>query len=678
MPDWTYHPFFKPLLFSLPAERARRVTLGLLALQASTAPGRRLFQLFGHGDPPERVAVTAFGLRFPCPIGIAPGIDIEASAASVLQYLGAGFLVVGPAGRERVERRLSTDPVRIEQHHAIASSPHAGGPSASELAARIRSSPGLGVPVGVALRGAHLCDAIRDAEGAASFFSLPASCAEDAALLRSLRETTRTPLLLRLPATLEGRRLDEVTEAAVEAGIDGCVAVAGWPFPMLPDGEVSGLFLLRRALASIEQIARRHGDRFPILGAGGIMSPEGALACLDAGARLVELYEGLVYAGPGLPGRILHAIERRIDRPAGEEKRVERGAPAPEQAAPLETRMEAQAASPREGVEAHAPPEGSAARVTKGWQLLAFTGLVLVGAGSAALGLAATVQMLPYDVAFLGMTVQDLCDRSACRIVHFMAHDRVSFGGSIISIGVLYVWLAAVPLREGRAWAWWTLALSGAIGFGSFLTYLGYGYLDVWHGIATLLLLPFYLLGILWARASLEGARGIGTLLRPGAAAWRWSPAGMGRAFLTFSAVGMILGGATIMGVGVTRVFVPQDLEYMQTTVAELDALNPRLIPLIAHDRAGFGGGLCSGGLTVLFSLWCGARPGARGLWVALLSSGVIGFACAIGVHPIVGYTSFTHLAPAYAGALAFVVGIVMLYRPLWYGEPGGERFPEL
>ena len=198
------------------------------------------------------------------------------------------------------------------------------------------------------------------------------------------------------------------------------------------------------------------------------------------------------------------------------------------------------------------------------------------------------------------------------------------------------------------------------------------------QGIATLLLLPFYLVGILWTRASLQGARGVGALLRPGAAAWRWSPAGMGRALITFSAAGMILGGATIMGVGVTRVFVPQDLEYMQTTVAELDALNPRLIPLIAHDRAGFGGGLFSGGLTVLFSLWCGARPGARGLWVALLFSGVIGFACAIGVHPIVGYTSFTHLAPAYAGALTFVVGIVLLYRPLWHGEPGGERFPDL
>lgn len=152
----------------------------------------------------------------------------------------------------------------------------------------------------------------------------------------------------------------------------------------------------------------------------------------------------------------------------------------------------------------------------------------------------------------------------------------------------------------------------------------------------------------------------------------------MGRAGVGFAAIGMILGGAVIMGVGVTRVFVPQDLDYMGITVQELNAINPRLVPLIAHDRAGFGGGLFSGGLTVLFVLVCGVRPGARTLWIALLLSGVIGFACAIGVHPIVGYTSFTHLAPAYAGAIAFLLGIALLYRPMWHGQPGSDRFPDL
>src|SRR5207249_1559084 len=140
---------------------------------------------------------------------------------------------------------------------------------------------------------------------------------------------------------------------------------------------------------------------------------------------------------------------------------------------------------------------GTALPLSWGWLLVAFTGAVLFASGVFALILAATVKLLPYDVAYLGMTMQDLCDRNQCRIVHFMAHDRVSFGGSIMSIGAVYAWIAAVPLRRGEAWAWWAMLLSALAGFASFLTYLGYGYLDLWHGRATMALLPFFVLGMI-------------------------------------------------------------------------------------------------------------------------------------------------------------------------------------
>jgi hypothetical protein len=276
------------------------------------------------------------------------------------------------------------------------------------------------------------------------------------------------------------------------------------------------------------------------------------------------------------------------------------------------------------------------------------------------------------------MTLEQLCAPADCRVVHFLAHDRVSFGGSIISVGILYVWLACQPLRRGEAWSWWTLLLSGIIGFGSFLTYLGYGYLDVTHAIATLLLLPIYLIGMASSFFTLTQPRGVQSLFRVGASAWLWSTAGQGRMCMTFVTFGMILGGFIIMGVGMTRVFVPQDLEFMQLTVADLHAINPRLVSLIAHDRAGFGGGLCSSGLTVLLSLWCGARPRERGLWWAFLLAGSIGFSCAIGVHPIVGYHSFIHLFPAYLGAIAFGVALVLLYRPICLADERSNKFPDL
>jgi hypothetical protein len=129
--------------------------------------------------------------------------------------------------------------------------------------------------------------------------------------------------------------------------------------------------------------------------------------------------------------------------------------------------------------------------------------------------------------------------------------------------------------------------------------------------------------------------------------------------------------GAIIMAVGMTTVFVPQDLAYMGLTVDDLHTINPRLVPLIAHDRAGFGGGVCCCGVTMFFCVWC-SRP-MRSLWQALLIVGLSGFGTAIGVHPAIGYNDLVHLAPAYLGAALFALGLALSYQPaLWRGSQAG------
>src|SRR5437868_3981843 len=120
---------------------------------------------------------------------------------------------------------------------------------------------------------------------------------------------------------------------------------------------------------------------------------------------------------------------------------------------------------------------------------LIVSGLALLSAGLFALFLGVIGQFLPHDEDFLGMTAEQLCTLHGCRIVHFMVHDRVSFGGAVLATGLVYLWLVESPLRRGEPWAWWALFLSGSAGFTSFLAYLGYGYLDRWHGLATLGLL---------------------------------------------------------------------------------------------------------------------------------------------------------------------------------------------
>lgn len=292
--------------------------------------------------------------------------------------------------------------------------------------------------------------------------------------------------------------------------------------------------------------------------------------------------------------------------------------------------------------------------------MLIFTGLALILAGAFALFLSASQHFLPHDVQFLGMTAEQLCGIQSCRIVYFMFHDRVAFGGALISVGALYMWLAEFPLRQRKAWAWWLFIVSGVSGFGSFLAYLGYGYLDTWHGVATIFLFPLFILGLARSWRFLEPPSGIGSLVQSAVPVTLRTRYGVGRLLLVATALGMIAGGLTIMTVGMTWVFVPQDLEFMGVQPVQLQSVSNRLIPLIAHDRAGFGGAICTTGITVLFCVWC-ARP-SKSLWQVLAFSGVIGFAAAIGIHPVVGYNSLLHLAPAIIGALIFVVGLGLTY----------------
>jgi hypothetical protein len=302
-----------------------------------------------------------------------------------------------------------------------------------------------------------------------------------------------------------------------------------------------------------------------------------------------------------------------------------------------------------------------AALVGDGTPLVVLTALVLIGSGLFALFLSAEGHFLPHDEQFLGMTAKELCALHGCRIVHFMYHDRASFGGALVAVGTLYLWLVYFPLREGQAWAWWTLLLSGGAGFASFLAYLGYGYLDTWHGAATLALLPCFAGGmyLTWRNIVLP-PRTIQSLLRP-SRPWDFSTRyGRGRACLLATALVIATAGAVILGVGMTHVFVATDLKFLGVEPAELQRINPRLVPLIAHDRAGFGGGLCCVGLTVFACVWC-ARP-SRGLWQALAVAGTVGFGTAIAVHPLIGYTDLTHVGPAVAGAVLFWVGLAMTF----------------
>jgi hypothetical protein len=128
---------------------------------------------------------------------------------------------------------------------------------------------------------------------------------------------------------------------------------------------------------------------------------------------------------------------------------------------------------------------------------------------------------------------------------------------------------------------------------------------------------------------------------------------------------GTLLGGMTILFVGMFPVFVVEDLSYMRTATNELQEISASLIPYIAHDRSGFGGALVAGGLAMLALIWFTRLEhfAAARRWLGL--AWVIGAITAIGIHPLVGYTSFSHLLPFLVkdGAFSAALIIAMLSK---------------
>ena len=285
--------------------------------------------------------------------------------------------------------------------------------------------------------------------------------------------------------------------------------------------------------------------------------------------------------------------------------------------------------------------------------ILFFTGVFLIVQSI-------TGHFLPHDLEAIGMTAEQLTYYKNGRIAKFMIHDRVSYGGSLVSVGILYVWLALVPLKRKELWAWWVLLFSGTYGFLSFLSYLGFGYFDSWHSIGTISILPFFILGLYHSYDKKQKIN-IKTLKITNKPFHLNTRLGKGNLLLLVNAVALFLGGMVIMIVGMTTVFVPEDLQYMSIKVCGLTDINPNLVPVIAHDRTSFGGGLAVIGIVLIFIIRH-AKP-SKILWETLAVSISVGYLSAILVHFTIGYLNFLHLLPAFIGYAIFLCGLFLVEK---------------
>ncbi len=653
MPDWFYQPIYKPIVTRLlGAEKARRFTMFAMSIQSRSRAGRKVFDMMKYTSSapvviPESVRTDVFGLSFPTPIGLAHGIDIEANALPLWSKLGLGFVQVGIVDIEGQEDHLNEAQL-LQQIHSISSSKQATV-SVDDVAGRVKAHSNRPAPIGIALSTSNIIESMTTMETEADFFSIPCEIANNPEYLGDIRASTEKPILIRLTISENEQDFMTLIDNAVQAGLEGCIVLDGQESNLIEGSLIHGSHLREVALSRVSRIVGRYGDSFPVIGSGGILSPDDAIQFFEAGAKLVQLYEGLIYAGPGLPRRILHkmlypqAAQFPQIYPVEEEK-----------------------------------PVTSVSSI--GWKLILFVGLMLVFGGIAGILWASLYQLLPYETDYLQMSVAEIESYFDGRLAGFIFHDRVSYQGTLISYGILYCWLAWFPLNPSRreAWAWWALFISGTIGaISTYISYVYSGYLDLWYGSIALILIAIFYIGLILSYRTLKKPATLKSLFKAGSSMWLWSPAGIGRSYLLLWSFSTALAGILVFYTGMTQVFVKEDLAFMQTTVGALEEISSGLIPFIAHDRIGFGVTLLAIGLASLAIVWKGIRPDSKSALIALALAYFASNLTAIWIHPIVGYNSLSHLLPFLIKDTAFIFAVFHLYRPMMTVK-STEQFPDL
>lgn len=341
----------RPLLFRLDAERAHNLTLALLrAVEQFPITNYFLRALFDFYDP--RLHIDAFGLQFRNPIGLAAGYDKNGVAVRGLSSLGFGHIEIGtltlsaqPGNpRPRIHRVPGSGALINSMGFpntgadAITShgSPHHSGERAGGRSVRLGINIGKSKDTPLERAAEDYVDLFRRVHARADYVAINVSSPNTPGL-RNLQSREaiydllctvtlardelrpRVPLVVKISPDLSETEIDCVLDAATSCGVDGIIATnttldrAAISPTNIPGG-LSGAPLRSRSTQVIRYIAQQTSGKLPIIGVGGIFSAADALEKLRAGARLVQVYTGLVYRGPGLVGEINRELVRRCER----------------------------------------------------------------------------------------------------------------------------------------------------------------------------------------------------------------------------------------------------------------------------------------------------------------------------------------------------------------------------
>lgn len=602
MPDWSYHPLKKLILDRVSARTSRECIHQAMSFIASVPGGRALISFLGHMKPPQSLKKEINNTIFPSPIGLSCLVDPNLSGIKAFQELGFGFIEIGPIVLN--EPKIQAAPI-IQNKQILFS--HQQEKLPLKLALKKLTNIDCRVPI-----FAKIDAQVSSNEAAVivqhltpyvdAFVATPdqINCFIDHNALPLERS-------LYMSCSADEVISEKLGQLIALAIIDGIVIDP--PRQTAEDYWHEAAHAHESLAAAVSQIKASHPE-LVVITSGGVETPNDTHALVQAGADLMMLTDGYIKAGPGLPKR---SHERILD----------------------------EVVEPIENVKWH-------------WSFL--FGISIFIGGFIALYFAFTSIILPYDESFIGLTRADL-NLINPRILAFMSHDRMALAGTMISGGILYIQLARHGLRNGTHWAKIAFHSAAMMGFLGIFLFIGYGYFDWLHGLFWLILLPIYYFSFK------EGKTAIRSPYSPyGGNDRAWQLSNYGQLMFVLLGFLILVGGIVISIIGISNVFVTTDIGFLCMSPQMLDSINSKLIPVIAHDRAGFGSALVSVGLLVLtISLW-GFRKGERWIWNTLAVGALPAFIAGIGTHIFIGYTTFIHLLPVYFLVVLYLLGLILSY----------------
>jgi len=337
----------RPFLFGLDPEQAHDLTLGAIAALQNT-PAQCLWAQPRVDDP-----VTVAGLRFPNRIGLAAGLDKNGRCIDGLGAMGFGFVEVGTVTPQPQPGNPKPRIFRLPQRQALINRLGFNNEGLASFVAHVRRARSfraaggvLGLNIGknaatpieraaddylAGLEGVYPhADYVTVNISSPNTKNLRALQSDEAldallAALQARREALaaqhqrRVPLFVKIAPDLDAQQVALIAATLQRHGIDGVIAtnttlareaVQGLPHAQEAGG-LSGPPVFEASNRVIAALRAALGPAYPIIGVGGVASGADAVAKLDAGADLVQIYTGFIYRGPPLVREAAAAMRAR-------------------------------------------------------------------------------------------------------------------------------------------------------------------------------------------------------------------------------------------------------------------------------------------------------------------------------------------------------------------------------